>query len=103
MIDGDDCKLVSNEPAIQFALTDDCRTQCRIAIETRSSAYHIRTGEFPEEQISVYLTLRRYGSLGTDTTYVDTLDELKAHASNILNKYVVENVLQPLQQTIAIK
>ena len=103
MIDGDNCKLVSNEPSIQFALTDDCRTQCRISIETRSSAYHIRTGDFPEEQISVYLTLRRYGSLGPDSNYVETLDELKAHATRILNKYLIENVLQPLHQTIAIK
>lgn len=103
LIDRDDYQLVSNEPAIQFALTDDCRTQCRIAIETRSSAYHIRTGEFPEEQISVYLTLRRYGSLGAETSYVETLNTLKSHASDILNKYLIDNVLQPLHQTIAIK
>lgn len=102
MIDANN-KLVSNEPSIQFALTEDCRTQCRIAIESRSSAYHIRTGEFPEEQISVYLTMRRYGSLGPSTSYVDTLVDLKTHAANILNTYVVENVLQPLHQTIAIK
>jgi len=103
LIEGVDCRLVSNEPAVQFALTDDCRTQCRIAIETRSSAYHIRTGDFPEEQISVYVTLRRYGSLEAETNYVDTLAMLKSHAMKILNQHVIENVLQPLHQAIAIK
>ena len=96
-------QLVANDPSIQFALDEDCRTQCRISIESRTSAYHIRTGEFPEEQLSVYLTLRRYGSLDANATYVDTMKNLQTHAINILNDYVVENVLQPLQQAIAIK
>ena len=42
--------------------------QCRLSIETRTNAYQVRTGEFPEEQLSVYVTARRYGSLPPDTT-----------------------------------
>ena len=56
--------ILANEPSIQFALDEECRTQCRLSIETRTSAYHVRTKEFPEEQLSVYFTARRYGSLG---------------------------------------
>ena len=97
------CRLVSNEPSIQFAIDEDCRTQCRLSFESRTSAYQIRTGEFPEEQLSVYLTLRRYGSLDSDMTYVQVLDRLEQHATRILNSYVIENILQPLHQTIAIK
>ena len=63
MLESPERKLVAYEPIIQFAVDDDCRTQCRLSIETRTSAYHVRTGEFPEEQLSVYLTLRHYGSL----------------------------------------
>ena len=96
-------QLVSNDPAIQFALDDDCRTQCRVSIESRTSAYHIRTGEFPEEQLSVYLTLRRYGSLDAGTEYVDMMKKLQQHASNILDDYLIESVLQPLQHAIAIQ
>ena len=55
--------ILANEPSIQFALDEECRTQCRLSIETRTSAYHVRTKEFPEEQLSVYFTARRYGSL----------------------------------------
>lgn len=96
-------RVVSNEPSIQFALDEDCRTQCRLSFEPRTSAYHIRTGEFPEEQLSVYLTLRRYGSLDADMTYVQALENLQQHAARILDSYVMDNVLQPLHQTIAIK
>ncbi len=98
-----DFQIVSNDPSIQFALGEDCRTQCRISVESRTSAYHIRTGEFPEEQISVYLTLRRYGGLDADTTYQQALQSLQQHASTILQDYLVENVLQPLHAAIAIK
>lgn len=99
----DGYQVISNDPSIQFSLDEECRTQCRIAIEPRTSAYHIRTGEFPEEQLSVFLTLRRYGSLDPDANYVDTFKSLQQHASEILDGYVVESILQPLHAAIAIK
>lgn len=98
-----DHRMVSCEPSIQFALDDDCRTQCRISIETRTSAYHVRTGEFPEEQLSVYLTLRNYGSLDPGQTYVETLDHLHAAASRIMDEHVIGNILEPLRQAITLR
>ena len=41
-----------------------CRLQCRLAIETRTNAYQVRTGEFPDDQISVYFTVRQYWGTG---------------------------------------
>ena len=54
--------VICNEPVLQLALDSDCRIQCRLSVETRTTAYHVRTAEYPEEQLSVYLTARRYGS-----------------------------------------
>ena len=96
-------KIVSNEPALQLALEDDCRTQCRIGVESRTTAYHIRTGEFAEEQISVFLTVRHYGSLDTGETYVSKLQDLRDRAIDLMDNYVVESILIPLQHAIAIK
>lgn len=96
-------KIVVNEPMIQFALEEDCRIQCRVGVESRTSAYHIRTGEYSEEPISVYVTLRHYGSLDSDQTYVSKLDDLRQRAIEILDSHVVDSILIPLQQTIAIK
>lgn len=94
--------ILANEPSIQFALDEECRTQCRLSVETRTSAYHLRTKEFPEEQISVYLTARRYGSLDGGETYVSAMHKLAEICQEIVDGYVVEHVLRPLQQTIAI-
>jgi hypothetical protein len=95
--------LVGHEPSIQLALDADCRVQCRLGVETRTSAYHIRTGEYPEEQLSVYLTARRYGSLEAGENYVSAMNRLASVCKDLVDNYVVENVLRPLQQAIAIK
>jgi hypothetical protein len=95
--------LVGHEPSIQFALDTDCRVQCRLSVETRTSAYHVRTGEYPEEQLSVYLTARRYGSLEAGETYVSTMQKLAGVCKELVDNYMIDNVLRPLQQAIAIR
>ena len=96
-------KLLGQDPWIQFAVDPECRFQCRISFETRTTALHVKTGEFPEEQLSVYLTMRRYGSLQPGETFVSTCQKLREHAERITQEYVVDNVLKPLQEAIAIK
>jgi len=95
--------VLCNEPSIQLALEDDCRVQCRLAIETRTSAYHVRTGEFPEDQLSVYFTTRRYGSLDPGESFVEAMDQLAETCRELVDNYVVDHILRPLHQTIAIK
>ncbi len=95
--------VLGNEPSLQFALDEECRTQCRLSVETRTGAYHVRTGEFPEEQLSVYFTARRYGSLDPDESYVSAMKRLVDVCTELVDNYVVDNVLRPLQQAIAIK
>jgi hypothetical protein len=96
-------KLLSLEPAIQFALDEDCRTQCRVSFESRTTAYQVRTGEFGEDQISVYLTVRRYESLGADETYACEFDRLAALCRDLVDEYLVSNVLRPLQEAISLR
>jgi hypothetical protein len=96
-------KLLGFEPSIQLALDEDCRTQCRLSIESRTSAYHVRSGEFPEEQVSVFLTLRRYGSLDSDEGYLATFEQLVEQGEYLMRSNVIENVLLPLRQAIALK
>ncbi|MFK8114073.1 MAG: hypothetical protein AB8B91_17860 [Rubripirellula sp.] len=96
-------KLLSHEPAIQFALDEDCRTQCRVSFETRTNAYQVRTGEFGEDQISVYLTVRRYDSLGANETYAEEFDRLAALCRDLVDEYLVASILRPLQEAISLR
>jgi hypothetical protein len=95
--------VLGSEPMLQLALDSDCRLQCRLNVEPRTAAYHVRTGEYPEEQLSVYFTARRYGSLDPGETYVKALHKLADVCIELVDGYVVDSVLRPLQQAIAIK
>ena len=96
-------KVLSHEPALQFSLDEECRTQCRISFESRTGAYQVRTGEFAEDQLSVYMTVRRYDSLAADETYATEFDRLSALCRDLVDEYLIESVLQPLQTAIALR
>ena len=95
--------VVNAEPTLTLALDEECRLQCRLSLETRTNAYQIRTGEFPEEQLSVYVTARQYGSLGPQHNFAETLERLAQVCHDVLENHVVEHVLRPLARTIASK
>lgn len=95
--------LTSYEPSLQLALDADCQTQCRLTFEPRSTSRSIRTGDYQEEQLSVYFTVRRFGSLSNETAFAHTLQQLDRASRELVDGYLVENVLAPLHQAIVIK
>ena len=96
-------KTLSFEPSLTIALDDDCRRQARLSVETRTSAYQVRRGEFSDDQISVYLTVRQYGSLPHDGSLAETFSELLTTAEELFAEHVADQVLRPLQNAIAIR
>jgi hypothetical protein len=95
--------VINHEPSVTIALDEECRLQCRVSVETRTNAYQVRTGDFPEEQLSVYVTARQYGSLGPNRTFSETLDRLSEICQEILENHVIDHVLRPLARTISMK
>ena len=95
--------VINFEPSVTLALDEDCRTQVRLSIETRTNAYQVRTGEYPEDQLSVYVTARQYGSLEPDSTFVQVLENLAQTCRDVVDNYVIDQVLKPLARTIAMK
>lgn len=93
--------VLNYEPSLTLALDESCRTQARLMIETRTNAYQVRRGDFPEDQITVYFTLRQYGSLSTETSFEAAFSNLVSHSEDLMERYVIGNVLRPLAQAIA--
>ena len=96
-------RVINYEPSLTISLDEDCRVQVRVSTETRTNAFQVRTGEFVEEQLSVYVTARQYGSLDPHTTYVEAIDRLALLAREVVDTCVVEQILRPLARTIALK
>jgi len=95
--------MISYDPNVTFSLEEDCRTQCRVSVEPRTNAYQVRTGEYnPEDQLSVFVTARQYGSLDHGVSYVDALKKLTGICREVIDEYVVDAILQPLSRTISL-
>ncbi len=103
LVDVEGSQVINYEPQITIALDAECRQQARLMIETRTNAYHVRRGDYPEEQISVYFTVRQYGSLEPGTTFEQTLDKLRISNENLLQGRIIDHVLRPLAQAISTK
>lgn len=95
--------VINFEPSVTIAVDAECRMQLRISVETRTNAYQVRMGDFPEEQLSVYVTARQYGSLAPDKTFVETIDRLRQLCHETLDNHVVEHILQPLGRAISMR
>ena len=79
MLEVPGARVINYEPSLTLALDEACRLQCRLAVETRTSAYQVRTGEFPEDQISIYFTVRQYWGTGPEQTYLDSFRRQRDH------------------------
>ena len=70
-------------------------------IETRTNAYQVRRGEYPEEQISVYFTVRQYGSLEPGSRSSRRSTRCGSRCDELIEELVIEPILRPLAQAIA--
>lgn len=93
-------QVLNFEPNVTIALEESCRRQARLMVETRTNAYQVRRQEFPEESITVFFTVRQYGSLGPDTSFQDTLRSLREMSEELMEQCVIEQVLRPMQQAL---
>jgi hypothetical protein len=91
-------------PAIVVALSDDCRTQARISIESKTSVIESGKQKYKsDEAISLFFTIRQYPS---SSEKFDTLKSFE-HQCQLIEKLMAEkivpNFVQPLTETIAQK
>ena len=94
-------KVLNFEPSITLALDESCRLQCRLAVETRTNAFQVRTGEFTDDQISVYFTIRQYWGNGPDRSFLESFQHQRDVGEQIMKNQVVPRVVQPLARAIS--
>jgi hypothetical protein len=94
-------RVVHYEPSLTMALDESCETQCRLTIETRTSAAKVRSGDYGDDQISLYFTVRRYWGGRSDLSFLDSFRHQRAIGEEIVQQVVIPRVVQPLAQAIA--
>lgn len=94
-------RVVDFQPTITVALSDDCRLQARIDIVTRTNSYQVRTGDYSEESISVYLVVRRYWGDRPAEPMEQIAQSLAERADSLCISHVLPRILRPLSSAIA--
>jgi len=94
-------RLIECEPSIVVALDDGCYTQARLHMETHSSTYQVRTGEYEDEPISVYLTIRQYQRPGVVLDVKAAFARQCQLCEDIAERILIPNVIQPISAAIA--
>ncbi|MGL6097206.1 MAG: hypothetical protein ACRC7O_15590 [Fimbriiglobus sp.] len=93
-------RVLQFQPTVSVALDESCLLQARLAVETRTTGYQVRTGNYAESAISVYFTLRQFWTRQPFPTFAESYRNQRKLLDAMVAEHVVPNVLQPLARTI---
>ena len=94
-------KCIEFEPSFVLSMDEDCYRQARLSLETRSNSYQVRTGQYDDEPISVYLTIRQYPRPGSLVELKSAFEQLCSDCEDLANRVVVPQVVQPIAMAIS--
>jgi hypothetical protein len=94
-------KVIKFEPAVMLGLDDQLGLQCRLSVETRTNAYQVRTGQFHDEPISVYFTVRQYWRGQPSENFAESYGRQRATCQELVDQHIVPAIVQPLARAIA--
>ena len=101
LLDEEGARAVDYQPTITVALSEDCRLQARIDVVTRTNSYQVRTGDYGDDVISVYLIVRRYWGDRPKEPMHQMLSHMAERATALCESYIIPRVLRPISSAIA--
>lgn len=97
-----DSKIIGFSPTMVTALDEDCRMQARISIESRTSAYEVRSGRYKtDEPVSLYFTIRRYPRPDEKFDALKSFERQCVLAEQLMVEKILTNFVRPLANAIA--
>jgi hypothetical protein len=95
---------IDYSPSIVVALSEDCRTQARISIESRTSIYDPdKPPQTLEEPISLSFTVRQYPPTAGRFDAIQSFERQCRLAEELMADRIVPNLVRPLINVIAQK
>jgi hypothetical protein len=94
-------RAVDFQPTVTVALSEDCRLQARIDVVTRTNSYQVRTGDYSDDVISVYLILRRYWGDRPKQPMDKLIMDMAERADALCTSQIIPRVIKPISSAIA--
>ncbi len=83
------------------ALSDDARLHARVWIEPRTTPQQIRTDDYPEEMLSLYVIVRQWSGGKRLPELPELHKELLERGEHFVNERVLNNFVAPIREAIA--
>ncbi len=97
-------KVIDHSPSIVVALSEDCRTQARISVESRTSIFDPdKPPQTLEEAISLSFTIRQYRTGMGKFDTIESFDRQCMLADELMADKILPNFVHPLINVIAKK
>jgi hypothetical protein len=95
---------VAFSPTVVVAISDDCLTQGRISVESKTSVYGPRgKRDVVDEAISLSFTVRQYPSITERFDALKSFENQCRLAEELMAEKIIPNFVQPLTNVIAQK
>jgi hypothetical protein len=91
---------VDFQPLLGVALTDELDVQAHVEVKTRTSARQVRTGEYRDDPISVYMIVRKYGPFADVRELPDIIAALRQRGEDLVENCIVPRLLMPIREAI---
>lgn len=102
LFEASESRMVSCCPSMVIALSEDCRLQGRIAAESRSTAFDLRSDKYKtDDPISLYFAVRRYPKPESGFNMLAAYQEQCRIAEQMMFDKVIPHFVQPLSSAIA--
>jgi len=104
LLDLPDARPVDFSPAVVVALSDDCCTQARINVESKTGRYGpLEKKQSAEEAITLSFTIRQYPPGSGRFDALKSLENQRRLAERLMAEKIIPNFVQPLTSVIAEK
>lgn len=100
LVDAQGEAVIEAQPFLGFAINTRCDVQAYVEIKTRTRTAEIAADRFDDQPISVYLTVRQYGSLKTIDDVKSAFGALAGHVERLAEERVLPHVVLPLREAI---
>jgi hypothetical protein len=102
LIDYPGAKAIDIQPFVGMVLNEECDLQAYFEVKTRTMTRDVRSGEYPEDPISIYLTVRKYGAVQQPQDLLDVFNEIREAGEKLVDERLVPELLQPLRSAIGL-
>ena len=101
LLDINNSRPIGYSPSYIVSLSEDCRTQLKITVESKTSLYEVRKGSFREQAITLAVAFRQYPRPNEKFDTMGAFRNLCSMGQTIMHEKIVPAFVNPIAREIS--